>query len=151
MPFLVLFCNAIEHEDVNDLDAMQGFVDSIESASHCSVPIAKHHRLFHVFHNVARRYLQMKAASTPSQQGHAELRKQMDQCLSALGLQPHDCMQNGFEDGSMLSPSIMPMQQIQGNDTEMGRGVEQPVQIMNWYALSQQMIESFDNDDQLPL
>ncbi|KAH6949768.1 hypothetical protein BKA56DRAFT_606771 [Ilyonectria sp. MPI-CAGE-AT-0026] len=133
VPFLVLFCNAIEHEDVNDLDAMQGFVDSIESASHCSVPIAKHHRLFHVFHNVARRYLQMKAASTPSQQGHAELRKQMDHCLSALGLQPHDCMQNGFEDGSMVSPSIMPMQQIQGNDTEMGRGVKQPVQIMNCY------------------
>lgn len=148
MPFLVLFCNAIEHEDVNDLDAIQGFVESIESASHCSAPIAKHHRLFQVFHNVARRYLQMKATSTPSQQGHAQLRTQIDHCLSALGLQSHDCMQNAIEDDPMPWPSIMPMQQTQGNDTVMGRGEEQPFPIINWYALSQQMIESFDNDDQ---
>ena len=124
---------------------MQAFIDSIESATHCSVLIARYHKLFQVFYNVARRFLQLKAIHTPSQQGHAELKAQMNHCLGALGLHQQRCVQNGYGDSLMLLPSMVSMQSVD-NDSGIAVGMEQPVQTMNWYALGQQMFESFGND-----
>jgi hypothetical protein len=140
-----MFCNVIEHENTSDLDIMQAFINSIESATHCSVPIARHHKLFQVFHNVARRFLQLKAVNTPSQQGHEELKAQMNHCLSALGLHQQGCVQNGYGGSPMLLPS-MASTQSPVNDSGISVGMEQPVQMMNWYALGQQIFESFGNE-----
>lgn len=124
---------------------MQGFINSIESATHGSVPIARHHKLFQVFHNVARRFLQLKATHTPSQQSHEELKAQMNHCLGAIGLHPQRCVQNGYGDSLMLLPSMVSMQSPV-DDSGISVNMEQPVQTMNWYALGQQMFESFGND-----
>ncbi|RGP68717.1 hypothetical protein FSPOR_5188 [Fusarium sporotrichioides] len=145
VPFIVMFCNVIEHENTNDLDTMQAFISSIESATHGSAAIARYHKLFQVFHDVARRFLQLKAVHTPSQQGHQELKAQMNHCLSALGLHQQDYMQNGYGDSPMFWPSMVLMQ-AHGSDSGVPVGMEQPVQMMNWYALDQQVFESFGND-----
>ncbi|KAL4776575.1 hypothetical protein BDW60DRAFT_213945 [Aspergillus nidulans var. acristatus] len=145
VPFIVIFCNVIECENTNDLDIMQAFINSIESAAHSSVPIARHHKLFQVFHEVARRFLQLKVSHTPSQQGHEELKAQMNHCLGALGLHQQRSVQNGCGDSLMFLPSIVSMQSA-GNNSGIPVGMEQPVQTMNWYALGQQMFESFGND-----
>ncbi|KAL2848054.1 hypothetical protein BJX68DRAFT_267969 [Aspergillus pseudodeflectus] len=65
--FLQVYSNAecivlnIAPGDVEDLNNMQAFVASIESACPHSPAIAKHHRLFQVFCDVAARHYELKA------------------------------------------------------------------------------------------
>lgn len=139
-----MFCNVIEHENTNDLDIMQAFINSIESATHCSVSIARHHKLFQVFHNVARRFLQLKAVHTPSQEGHKELKAQMNLCLGALGLHQEGYVQNGCGNSPIILPSVVSIQSPI-DDSGIPTGPEEPIQMMNLYALGQQMFESFGN------
>ncbi|RAH68761.1 fungal specific transcription factor domain-containing protein [Aspergillus aculeatinus CBS 121060] len=86
VPFIALFCHVIETGD-EDLASMQTFVTSLESACPSSRAIAKHHRLFQVFHRVALRYKACRDTSSLSQQESFSLRLEMNTQLHALGLQ----------------------------------------------------------------
>ncbi|KAL6915285.1 hypothetical protein FSST1_006780 [Fusarium sambucinum] len=144
VPFIVLFCNAIEHEDANDLDIMQTFINSIESATHFSIPIARYYNLFQLFHNVARRFLQLKVMDTASQQGQEDFKSQMSQFFGTLGLYQSGSVQNGFGDDCMALPSIQPAE-FNTDEITLPTGTEQQIPIMNWYTLGQQMMESISD------
>ncbi|KAI9042965.1 fungal specific transcription factor domain-containing protein [Aspergillus affinis] len=100
VPFIVLFCHAVETGSIEDVELMQTFNDSIESACPESKAIAKHHHLFQVFCVVARRYCELKAVSSSSasvsaseqeqEQGQEQmlLRREVDARLAAFGVQP---------------------------------------------------------------
>lgn len=154
IPFIVLFCHVLETGDMEDLDRMRTFVDSIESARHQPNVIAKHYRLFQVFHDVALRYTELKTASPPSQDGQAETRTEMDAYLSALGFQPHAAPgsvagnQSTIDSSSTWSPTMLTMQ-MRTNASEVNKEAESPSQIAHWYSVSQQMMGLLDSD-QLP-
>ncbi|PKS12634.1 hypothetical protein jhhlp_000842 [Lomentospora prolificans] len=156
IPFIVLFCYVLETGDLEDLDRMQTFVDSIESACHHSNAISKHHRLFQVFHNVALRYTELKTASTPSQDGQTEVRTEMDAYLHALGFYPHAGSnvtadnQNLTESSSMMSPTMLHLS-MPTDALDVTKGAELPSHLANWYSVSQQMIELLDSDQLPPL
>jgi hypothetical protein len=60
--------------DVEDLNNMQAFVASIESACPHSIAIGKHYRPFQVFCDVAVRYYKLKARPASFQPEQMELR-----------------------------------------------------------------------------
>lgn len=139
---------------MEDLERMQTFVDSIESARHHSHVISKHHRLFQVFHDVALRYTELKSASPPSQDAEVETRIEMDAYLSALGFQSHSTLsvpagsQNIVESSSIWLPTMLPTE-IQPDVLEANKEPGSPSQLANWYSVSQQMMGLLDSD-QLP-
>lgn len=133
---------------------MHTFVKSLESAREHSAAIAKHHDLFQVFHDVAVRYTELKAASTPAQPEQVEHRVAMDTYLSELGFQPQvgaaatrDGNQNGAGRSTEAAeaaylPSALPSLEGSGGHEEAGQGA----QLGNWYTVSQQMMGWLDND-----
>jgi hypothetical protein len=64
----------IAPDDVENLNNMQAFVASIESACPHSPAIAKHHRPFQVSCDVANRYYELKARPASFQPEQMELR-----------------------------------------------------------------------------
>lgn len=83
IPFIVIFCNVIETQDQNDLQHLQAFVSSIQSAPTVSDAAGKMHRLFQVLFSVALRYVEFHVSTPPESQMQASA--EMDQYLAALG------------------------------------------------------------------
>ncbi|KAM5375809.1 hypothetical protein ACJZ2D_005865 [Fusarium nematophilum] len=82
--FIVVFFQVIETQDQTDLDRLGAFVASIQPAADVSDATAKLHRLFHVLHSVALRYVELHA-STPYD-GQMEAGAEIDRYLAALGM-----------------------------------------------------------------
>ncbi|KAF5689906.1 fungal specific transcription factor factor domain-containing protein [Fusarium circinatum] len=83
IPFIVIFCHVIETQDEADLNRLQDFVTSIESASSISEPAAKIQRLFQVLYKIAMAYLKFRH-STSLVDGCQDSSK-IDGYLDALG------------------------------------------------------------------
>lgn len=83
IPFIVIFCQVIETQDEADLNRLQAFVTSIQSASSVSEPAAKIHRLFEVLCRIAVGYVKFRCLSSPV---HAfQDSSKIDGYLDALG------------------------------------------------------------------
>ncbi|KAF6834065.1 fungal specific transcription factor domain-containing protein [Colletotrichum plurivorum] len=83
VPFIVIFCQAMETSDAADLARLQAFVTSIQAAKEFTDASARLHRLFQVLYNVAFRYVEMRKTSQQTEQAQAS--QEMDKYLAALG------------------------------------------------------------------
>ncbi|EGU73781.1 hypothetical protein FOXB_15689 [Fusarium oxysporum f. sp. conglutinans Fo5176] len=83
VPFTVIFCHIIKSPDRSDLNLLQRFVQSLQSACELSDPITKFHAVCDTLFNVALRYIEVK---TLHQRRAVE--ETFDKYLNALGLMP---------------------------------------------------------------
>lgn len=149
IPFMVVFCQALETGDTDDLNRMQTFVISIESACHQSNAISRHYRLFQVFSDVAQRYTELRLTSTPTPE-HDIARTQMDGCLSELGFPLQLCpnvaansqLVNGEQWNAVPNSSSFRFP-VGGSET--GAANETSSQLTQWYHANQLMMDWLDN------
>ncbi|KAH6629575.1 hypothetical protein C7974DRAFT_413361 [Boeremia exigua] len=107
-PFIVVFCNAIQSSNTVDLNTLQQFVASLESSRTVSEGADKLYKMCHLFHQVAKLYIQAKRKESRIQpetgsqlspstfftardedQLDVSTMTQFDPYLSALGLVPN--------------------------------------------------------------
>lgn len=126
---------------MEDLNSMQAFVTSIQSACAHSPAIAKHHRLFEVFGNVAVRYCELKARTASLNPAQMELRMELDAQLSVLGFQPPPIpsLQEGDEGFNVLPKDS---DSATANDV-----LEDGFNIGDWLSFSQNMMALVDTGD----
>ncbi|KAL6233018.1 hypothetical protein BDW75DRAFT_246837 [Aspergillus navahoensis] len=154
VPFIVLFCHVIETGDLQDLNKMQGFVTSMESACPHSPAIAKHHHLFQVFCTVAQRYRDIMAAAS-SREEQLRLRMEMDAQLCAFGLQSQLAAGTSDPGRDVSVPDErMPLSGPDIDCPGVGIGV-QNVDVMegfnlgDWFSFSQNIVGLLDRDNLL--
>jgi hypothetical protein len=110
LPFIVLFYHVVETGDRDDLRRMKQFVDSMRPLSPDGPDAAMRHRqMFQTFHDVALRYVELKATSAATASSYVESSIQfgadresggdggergdkvshdIDSCLGTIGLFP---------------------------------------------------------------
>ncbi|KAK1148556.1 hypothetical protein N8T08_009562 [Aspergillus melleus] len=138
VPFIVLFCHAVETGSVEDVQLMQTFNDSIESACPESKAIAKHHHLFQVFCGVARRYCELKAVSVSEQeQEQLLLRREVDARLAAFGVQPNSLV--GGLDSNLGDLEGLATAGITGDAAG-----EDGFNVGDWFSFSQNVMSLLD-------
>ncbi|KAL4904979.1 hypothetical protein BDW74DRAFT_178546 [Aspergillus multicolor] len=154
VPFIVLFCHAIETGDSEDLNQMRAFVTSIESACLNFPAIAKHHRLFQVFYTVAKRYRDLMVLPRPAelQEEQQRLRMEVDAQLNAFGLQTqgaHAAYPAQSGQGQAALPDLdMGLPEISSN--LQGAELPEGFNLGDWFSFSQNIVGLLDRDD-LPL
>jgi hypothetical protein len=152
VPFTVLFCHAIETINEDDITLMGHFVDSIKEVSRHPGPLANHHRLFEVFHAIAKRYYEVQTSPGPSQPYAAELRTRMGDYLGSLGVggaHPGQGLTHGEptavgEHSQMGVGMFSEHADFEGNGEQ--QGYDQAMQLGNWFTLNQQMMDLLGND-----
>ncbi|KAL2834815.1 hypothetical protein BJY01DRAFT_223918 [Aspergillus pseudoustus] len=151
VPFIVLFCHSIETGDVEDLNSMQKFVTSIQSACAHSPAIERHHRLFQVFCNVAMRYCELKAKAWMLQPENLGLRRELDAQLSTIGLYPpqNPCLPlwnggaNVFTSDCSDPGASVPGLQADASRVAGGDGSN----LGDWFTFSQNMMGLLENNN----
>lgn len=142
IPFIVLFCHTIETADREDLSRMHAFIKSIECTCQHSTAIAKHYRLFQIFHGAAVRYNELKYSPSSLQEEQVQLRTEVDAHLSVIGLQPHVANASG----QYQNPSVTE----QNQDPVGNVWAQEGLLLGNWFSFNQQMMGLLDHND-LPL
>lgn len=132
-PFTVILCNVIATSDVRDLQRLQEFTKTLQSASEASEAASNFYRLCHIFVQVATLYVEAKtraeaianAAVTNATNEDAGMVDmpwgEFDEYLNALGVGPAT-YQEGTDLG--LAPALDPSTSLenwfQGNQYMMG-------------------------------
>ncbi|KAI5863831.1 hypothetical protein GGS23DRAFT_565608 [Durotheca rogersii] len=145
IPFIVIFCHAIQTGNEEDLRLMESFVKSIESVGHCSTTITNHYRLFLVFHDVALRYTALKSSLSPSQQDQMGMKAQMDQYLSSIGAFPLTWNITGQSIGGETQGSSETAS-MQLDEASVNGGINQASQLATWFNPGQQMAGWLDTE-----
>ncbi|KAK4194932.1 hypothetical protein QBC40DRAFT_317728 [Triangularia verruculosa] len=86
MPFIVVFCHAIEVGDPSDLARLEGFVKSLETAQLHSEATAKMYRQSKLFYEAALQYTTVMAAKNRAHQDNSL--EEFDAYIQALGMPP---------------------------------------------------------------
>lgn len=133
IPFIVLFCLAIETSDAGDLARLSAFVSSLEPACEVSSSVRKLHRLCQVLYNVAELYVQAKAAE-PVGAG-----SEFDVYLSQLGFMPVD---EGA--GGMMGVQATGMED--GDEAMLTRAIAQTNQLEDWFSGKNYMMGLLEED-----
>ncbi|ORY67589.1 fungal-specific transcription factor domain-containing protein [Pseudomassariella vexata] len=89
IPFIVIFCHAIETSNADDLRCLELFVQSLQGSSHISPAIDKLHQLSRMLYNVALLYVEAKAQQAMDQ-AMIPVGNEFDMYLSQLGFIPTD-------------------------------------------------------------
>ncbi|KAI0008215.1 hypothetical protein F4779DRAFT_588482 [Xylariaceae sp. FL0662B] len=89
IPFIVIFCLAIETSDAEELRCLAEFVESLEAGCDVSESVSKLHQLCQVLYNVALLYVEAKAQE-PVDQDMVPVGNEFDMYLSQLGFMPVD-------------------------------------------------------------
>jgi hypothetical protein len=89
IPFIVIFCHVIETSSAGDLQKLEVFVQSLQSACETSQAVDKLHRLSNVLYNVAVLYIEAKAQQGLDQD-MVPVGNEFDMYLSQLGFMPMD-------------------------------------------------------------
>ncbi|CAG7979764.1 unnamed protein product [Penicillium salamii] len=153
VPFIVLFCHAIETHDTEDLSRMQTFLESIRGACQHSDAIAKQHHLFSIFYNVALHYMHLSLPASPMEQEQIDLRSEVNAHLSAFGLRPYTTNSASHPaeraDGS-TSSDFQSMKLTEDNRPTDGSNWVQDPGHGRWFSFNQQLMGLIDSSD-LPL
>ncbi|KAL2846076.1 hypothetical protein BJX68DRAFT_129594 [Aspergillus pseudodeflectus] len=146
VPFIVLFCHAIEVSSWGDLDLLDDFVVSLEPNCPLSTAIAKLHRLCQALSNVARLYIEAKAESQKQEgQALASVGHEFDTYLSALGLAP-------LADEGDARWATAPVPGTMSGDLRypeahtMNQPVQHMTQLGNWFSGNQYMMGLLEED-----
>ncbi|KAI1111624.1 hypothetical protein F5Y14DRAFT_305225 [Nemania sp. NC0429] len=136
IPFIVIFCLAIETSDAEDLARLSAFVSSLEAACEISSSVRKLHQLCQVLYNVAELYVQAKTAE-PVGAG-----SEFDVYLSQLGFMPVD------EGGSsMIGVQATGMEMAgDGDETLLTRAIAQTNQLEDWFSGGKYMMGLLEED-----
>lgn len=165
VPFMVLFCHVVETGDGGgDLQRMRNFADSLRSLVPGSAEaMARHQRLFQVFHDVARRCVELRAdtgmptAAGANEGGVADggdgLGFEIDSCLDAMGFSSYLSMGDAgaSDQAASAGPGGMPTLPTDsegfgwGPPSESG-GVALAPHLPQWFRVSQQMMGLMDNE-----
>lgn len=140
IPFIVLFCHTIETGDKEDLSRMHAFIKSIECTCQHSTAIAKHYRLFQMFHGAAVCYNELKSSPSSLQEEQVQLQTEVDAHLSVIGLQPHVANASSH----YQNPSAVTEQ---NQDLEEDDWAQQSLSLGNWFSFNQQMMGLLDHND----
>ncbi|RDW70919.1 fungal specific transcription factor domain-containing protein [Aspergillus mulundensis] len=151
VPFIVLFCHAIETGAVEDLNQMRAFVTSIESACPNSPAIAKHHRLFQVFYTVAQRYRDLMVIPEPAglQGEQQRLRMEVDAQLSAFGLQTQLASAPYPAQSGNRGPPLpdLDIRLQESSSSLQGADVPDGFNLGDWFSFSQNIVGLLDRDE----
>lgn len=128
---------------------MQNFVNSIKPAHPVSSIVAKHHRLFQLFYEVASRYNELKSTSKVQQNGYTEVSTEFTSYLNALGFQP-SLETSDIASGAnvMLNDNSQKVSTNVSADNRRETIEADPTsQLPAWFHMSQQMVGLLNNDD----
>ncbi|KAL3460019.1 hypothetical protein BJX64DRAFT_193441 [Aspergillus heterothallicus] len=146
VPFIVLFCHAIEVSSWRDLDMLDEFVVSLEPNCSLSTAITKLHRLCQALSNVARLYIEAKTQSQ-KQEGEAlaSVGHEFDTYLSALGFAPP-----AEEGDARWAPAPVPgtmSGEMRYPETQnMNPPMQHMTQLGNWFSGNQYMMGLLEED-----
>jgi hypothetical protein len=152
IPFIVIFCHVIETQDEADLNRLQAFVTSIQSASSVSEPAAKIQRLFEVLCRIAEGYVKFRC-STSTADAFQDCSK-IDGYLDALGFSSASGAIPGRQD-----PFFVQHDRSNGGVDGDGRGtgpdqLNGDLRVMNpmmWIANSAELEEWLGNNELLQI
>jgi hypothetical protein len=131
VPFIVIFCHIIETANVEDLNRLRDFIESLQSVCTVSEGVEKLHRLFQVLYNVASLYLEAKVQQQQDQD-MTPIGNEFDVYLSALGLMPLDENMSGGAVGIDAGPPAA--------------GVNQTTQLGDWFSGNRHMMGLLEED-----
>jgi hypothetical protein len=128
---------------------MENFVNSIKPAHPVSSIVAKHHRLFQLFYEVALRYNKLKSTSKVQQNGYAEVSTGFSNYLNALGFQPPVETGNmaGEADAMLNDNSQKVSANVSADNCRDTIEADPASQLPAWFHMSQQMMGLLNNDD----
>ncbi|KAL2811234.1 hypothetical protein BJX63DRAFT_422478 [Aspergillus granulosus] len=146
VPFIVLFCHAIEVSSWRDLDMLDGFVVSLEPNCVLSTAIAKLHRLCQALSNVARLYIEAKTQSQ-SQEGQAlaAVGHEFETYLSALGFAP-PAEEGDARWAPAPLPSTIPGEVRYSEGQNMNPPMQHMTHLGNWFSGNQYMMGLLEED-----
>ncbi|KAL2843158.1 hypothetical protein BJY01DRAFT_197527 [Aspergillus pseudoustus] len=146
VPFIVLFCHAIEVSSWKDLDMLEEFVVSLEPNCCLSTAITKLHRLCQALSNVARLYIEAKAQSQNQEgQALASVGHEFDTYLSALGFAP-PAEEGDARWAPAPVPGTMPGEIRYPEAQNVNSPIQHMTQLGNWFSGNQYMMGLLEED-----
>ncbi|KAM0239183.1 hypothetical protein ACHAPO_003154 [Fusarium lateritium] len=150
IPFIVVFCQAIETQDQSDLARLHNFCTSVETTITLSDAAAKMHRLFQVLYTVALRYIEFRTTTPTADQTQASA--ELNTYLAALGFPPAGLNNGGQQPSPMdaaqagaFSQTLGDMGMLDGAEGQRGANtmmwMGNTAQLGEWFNSSQQMME----------
>ncbi|CAF3588236.1 unnamed protein product, partial [Fusarium graminearum] len=148
IPFIVVFCQAIETRDQNDLARLHNFCTSVETTITLSDAAAKMHRLFQVLYTVALRYIEFRTTTPTADQTQASA--ELNTYLAALGFPPAGLNNGEQQPSSMDAAQVGTFSQTLG-DMGMLDGAEgqRGANTMMWMGNTAQLGEWFNSNQQM--
>ncbi|KAL3594100.1 hypothetical protein FPOAC2_08405 [Fusarium poae] len=150
IPFIVVFCQAIETQDQSDLARLHNFCTSVETTITLSDAAAKMHRLFQVLYTVALRYIEFRTTTPTADQTQASA--ELNTYLAALGFPPAGLNNGGQQPSPMdatqagaFSQTLGDMGMLDGAEGQRGANtmmwMGNTAQLGEWFNSNQQMME----------
>ncbi|GKU01982.1 hypothetical protein FLAG1_03094 [Fusarium langsethiae] len=150
IPFIVVFCQAIETQDQSDLARLHNFCTSVETTITLSDAAAKMHRLFQVLYTVALRYIEFRTTTPTADQTQASA--ELNTYLAALGFPPAGLSNGGQQPSPMdaaqagaFSQTLGDMGMLDGAEGQRGANtmmwMGNTAQLGEWFNSNQQMME----------
>ncbi|KAI0401710.1 hypothetical protein F4802DRAFT_618745 [Xylaria palmicola] len=133
IPFIVIFCLAVETSDRDDLARLRAFVHSLETACEVSSSVRKLHQLCQVLYNIAELYVEAKAAEG----AEAAAGSEFDLYLSQLGFMPAD-------DSVMMGLQTADLAGVAGDAG--GRAAMQTTSLEDWFSGKNYMMGLLEED-----
>ncbi|KAH8198188.1 hypothetical protein TruAng_007669 [Truncatella angustata] len=129
IPFIVIFCHAIETSSAGDLPLLERFVESLQASCPISAAIDKLYKLSKVLYNVALLYVEAKTQQTLDQD-MVPVGNEFDMYLSQLGFMPMDETMIGTGDA----------------DGDLTRNLMQNAQLGDWFSGGNHIIGLLEED-----
>lgn len=107
IPFIVIFCHAIETSSTADLPLLEKFIQSLQDSCEISAAIDKLYQLSKMLYNVALIYVETKTQQSVDQD-MVPVGNELDMYLSQLGFMPVDeTMTGGVGDNSVAQTALL--------------------------------------------
>jgi len=129
VPVIVLFCHVIETSNLEDLQRLSDFADSLQPASNASKATEKFHRVCRVLYNVARLYTEAKAQQDDEMN---LVGNDIDMYLSQLGFIPQ-------QDQAQQGPGF-------GNGVDEDLDVNQAMRLSSWFSANRHIMGLVEGD-----
>lgn len=137
VPFIVIFCHAIETSDKEDLKRLEQFANSLHAARAVSGAVDKLHRLCRIMCDVAALYVEAKEAEHQTADANmTPLGNDFNMYLSQLGLVPP--AQPSFDAGGDAAAG--------GLDSDMLSASYQAAQLGDWFEGGTHMMGLLEED-----
>lgn len=137
VPFIVIFCHAIETSDKEDLKRLEEFANSLQAARAVSEAVDKLHRLCRIMCDVAALCVEAKEAEHRMADANmTPLGNDFNMYLSQLGLMPP--AQPSFDTGGDVAAG--------GLDSDMLRSSHQAAQLGDWFEGGRYMMGLLEED-----